>query len=76
MFEQFREDEVAFFQHVLAFFEAPPVTPAAFNIRNAAAMRNFRSGSVSEWEAFFTLNQKRALEPRLAPLAKRFGWAL
>jgi hypothetical protein len=75
-FEQFREDEAAFFQHVLAFFEAPPVTPAAFNIRNAAAMRNFRSGSVSEWERFFTLNQKRALEPRLAPLAKRFGWAL
>ena len=75
MFEQFREDEIAFFQHVLRLRGAVRHS-GRFQYRNAAAMRNFRSGSVSEWEAFFTLNQKRALEPRLAPLAKRFGWAL
>ena len=75
-FEQFREDQTAFFQRVLEFFDAPRVKPEALNSHTAAAMRNFRTGRINEWEGLFTPNQKRALEPRLAPLAKRFGWTL
>jgi tetratricopeptide (TPR) repeat protein len=75
-FEQFRKDQAAFYRRVLEFFAAPVTDSEALNRRTAEAMRNFRRGSTSEWKDLFTAGQRRALEPRLAPLAKRFGWEL
>jgi hypothetical protein len=75
-FEQFRDDQDAFYRRVLEFFEAPLADAGVLQSRTAEAMRNFRSGRTSEWRRLFTSAQKSAIEARVAPLAERFGWAL
>jgi hypothetical protein len=73
-FEQFSTDQTAFYRRLLDFFEAPLAHPDRLDRRTPEAMRNFRSGSTSEWQDVFTSAQKRALRPLMAPLVERFGW--
>lgn len=73
-FEEFRRDQIAFFDNLVGYFDLPGVDASAFGVKNDASMRNFRRGEVGEWEELLTAEQKQSIKARLAPLAERFGW--
>jgi hypothetical protein len=75
-FEEFREDQTAFFRNIAGFFGIAELRVPTSSEQDASAMRNFRSGQLDEWRQVLTRDQLRPYEARLAPLAERFGWSM
>jgi hypothetical protein len=75
-FEEFRQDQDAFFRKISNFYGISEIHLPKLSEQSAAAMRNFRSGQVDEWRAVLRPEQISSFRSRFEPLAERFGWEL
>jgi hypothetical protein len=74
-FEDFVEDQRSFFCRISDFFDVCEIRVPSMDKQSAAALHNFRRGSVDEWRDVLTPKQIRSCESRLEPLVRRFGWS-
>lgn len=75
-FEDFVQDQRAFFDRISDFFGVSEIRAPSLRCQSAMAMRNFRAGRIDEWRDVLTTRQIRIFEARVEPLAKHFGWRL
>jgi hypothetical protein len=75
-FEDFVQDQHAFFARISDFLGVSEINVPAADRQSAAAMRNFRNGSTHEWRDVMITKQICRYESRLEPLLRYFGWSL
>jgi hypothetical protein len=75
-FEDFVADQQAFFRKLSDFLGVAEIRLPGSRRQSAAAMRNFRRGSIGEWRDVLTARQINTFAARIEPLAQYFGWEL
>jgi hypothetical protein len=73
-FEDFAEDQQAFFAKISTFLGVSEINLPATRQQSRAAVRNFRSGNTDEWRDVLTPKQICQINSRLAGVLRYFDW--